>query len=300
MKLFANLKIWIIAAIVAVLVGAVFIAVFGLNETPDFKSAYEVSVSVDQNVQGSGEITDAAAKAYFKDKGYTYSSYATQETANGATYIYKFGKAGDISETELETSVKAALDANADLSALDLKVNADYKQTATSADEKAGMTVLACALCVLAAFIIAFFIVKTASALTVVCNAVITAVVFVMLVAITRIPARPDFFIELTVGAVLSVIMTFVITCRYKELLKLEGKSDIKAIAESGLNSGALRLYFIAGAGALIAIALAATGSVYLLFTGLKILIATCSAFIVSCVATPALWTLFKNVKAKG
>lgn len=300
MKLFSNLKIWIIAALVIVLAGALMVSIFGLNQTPDYKTAYEVSVSVDQNVKGSGDIADSTAKAYFSEKGYKYSSYATQKTADGSTYIYKFNNAGNISETELEDKITVAFNANADLSGLGLVAKAEYKQTATTADTNVGKIILACALGLLATFIIAFFIVKAASALTIVCNAVIAAVIYIMILAVTRIPALPDFVIGGAVSMILSVLMTFVITCRYKEKLKADEKADIKSVAENGVTCGAARLCFIACAGAIAAVALSATGSAYFIFTGLKVLIASVSAYITSRVATPALWTLFKGKRSNG
>ena len=300
MKIFAKLKIWIIAALIVVLAGAIMISVFGLNETPDYKSAYEVTVSVDQNVNGSGLLAEKTAKSYFNEKGYKFSSYATQKVGDGAAYIYKFNKAGEISETELEDRITAAFSADENLSGLGLVATAEYREVATTSDISVGKIILACALGLLATFIISFFIVKAASALTIVCNAVISAVLYVMLIAITRVPAYPDFVIGGAVSIVLSVVMTFVITCRYKEKLKADGKADIKEIAAAGVKEGAFRLYLVAGLGAVAAIAFSVTGSAYLLFTGLKILIATCSAFLVSCVATPALWTVLKSKKSNG
>lgn len=299
MKIFKNIKIWIIVALITVLLGAIFIAVFGLNNTPDYKAAYEVSVSVDQNIEGSGELVKKTAEKYFNEKGYKYSPYATQITEDGATYIYKFNKAGDVSESELKGKLEDALTADADLNGLGLTVNALYKKTATTADVNAGMVILACALSLLAAFIIALFMVKLASATTIIINAVLSAIIYISLISITRIPAMPDFAIGGAIAVILSAVMTFVIACRYKETFKLNDKADVKAVAESGVKEGLLRLCFIAAAGIFAAIALSATGSIYLLFTGLKVLVATVSAFLVSVVSTPVLFSTLKNVKAK-
>ena len=299
MKIFKNTKIWIIVALITVLLGAIFISVFGLNQTPDYKAAYEVSVSVDQDVQGSGELVKKTAENYFSEKGCKYSAYAVQSTEDGATYIYKFHNAGDISESVLNEKLSEALEADANLSGLGLKATAAYKKTAVTSDVNVGMVILSCALSLLAAFLIALFIVKLASATTVVVNAAISAIMYVSIVAITRIPAATDFVIGGAIVVILSAVMTFVIACRYKETLKLNDKADVKAVAESGVSAGIFRLCFIACAGIVAAIALSATGSVYLLFTGLKVLVATVSAFLVSVISTPILWTVLKNVKAK-
>lgn len=299
MKILQNTKIWIIIALITVVLGAVLFSVFGVNQTPDYKTAYEVSVSVDQDVQGSAELVKSTAEEYFSEKGYKFSSYATQKAENGATFIYKFHKAGDISESELEGKLSDAFMSSSELSGLGLRASADYKKVITAAGINAGMVILACALGLLAAFLISLFMVKLASATVVICNAVITVIIYMSLIAITRIPASPDFVIGCAVSVILSSVMTFVIACRYKEKLKTDEKSDVSAVAESGLKFGFSRLCFIACAGVVAAIALSATGSVYLLFTGLKVIVATVSAFLVSVVATPALFSALKSIKKK-
>ena len=298
MKIFAKTKIWIIVALVVVLIGAIFVSVFGLNQTPDYKTAYEVTIGVDQNVQGSGKVAKNAAEDYFKSVGYKYSGYATQKTADGTEYIYKSHKAGDVNEADLLKTINDALAADENLGGLGLVAKAEYKKTEVTADYSALKVVLACALGLIAAFIIAFFTVKAASALTLLCNALMTAVLYVMLLAVTRIPALPDVVIGGAIGVIVSCVMTFVLACRYKEILKA-GNADFKAVAEEGLNCGAARLIFIACVCAFAAIALSVAGGVYVTFTGLKILVAVASAFLVSCVATPSLWTALKTVKLK-
>lgn len=298
MKIFEKLKIWIIVALVTVLLGAIILAVFGFNQTPDYKSSYEVSVSVDQNVNGSGDLIDDTAREYFSAKGYKLSDYATQKTDEGDKYIYKFHKAGDIDKDELKGVLQAALDNDATLGALNLRAAAEYGEVEITSDYSVGKILLACLLGLVAAFAVSFFTVKFASALTVVCNAVMTLVFYTMIVAITRIPAMPDFAIVGGAAMLLSVVMTFVITCRYKEKLKLDEKAEIPEVAASGLKDGFVRLCFIACAVALTSLLLC-IGGVYFLFIGLKLIIAAISAFLVSCVATPALWTIFKKLKIK-
>lgn len=298
MKLFAKIKIWIIVALVIVLAGAVMISVFGLNQTPDYKTAYEVTVGVDQNVQGSGKVAKNAAENYFNSIGYKYSDYATQKTADGTEYVYKFNKAGDVKEADLLQAINDALAADANLAGLGLVAKAEYKQTEVSADYSVLKVVLACVLGLIAAFLIALFTVKAASAFTLLLNAVMTAVLYVMLLAVTRIPALPDLVIGGAAGVIVSSVMTFVLACRYKEILK-SGTTDFKTVAEEGLKCGAARLIFIACVGAVAVLALSVAGGLYVAFTGLKIVVAVISAFLVSCVATPALWTLFKTAKIK-
>lgn len=299
MKTFNNIKIWITVALVIVLAGAIFIAALGFNQTPDYKAAYEVTVSVDQNVKGSGELVKTTADKYFNEKGYKYSSYATQVTEDGALFIYKFNDKGNIDENELKEALSTAFEADAEIKELGLKTDAAYKQTATTSDVNVGLTVLACALGLLAAFIIALFIVKLASATTVVINAVLTALVYISIIAIARIPASTDLVLCGALSMIIASIMTFVIACRYKEIAKANDKDDIKAVAALGVKESACRLGFIACLAVVAAVAFSATGSVYMLFTGLKILVATVSAYMVTVVATPVLFSALKSINAK-
>lgn len=296
MKLFAKTKIWIIVTLVIVLAGAVMISVFGLNQTPDYETAYEVTVGVDQNVQGSGKAAKKAAEDYFNGIGYKYSAYATQQTADGTEYIYKFHKAGDVKEADLLQAVNDALAADANLAGLGLVAKAEYRQTEVTADYSVLKVVLACVLGLIAAFLIALFTVKAASAFTLLLNAVMTAVLYVMLLAVTRIPALPDLVIGGAIGVIVSSVMTFVLACRYREILN-SGTTDFKAVAEEGLKCGAVRLIFIACIGAVAALALSVAGGLYVAFTGLKIVVAVIAALLVSFAATPSLWTFFKTVK---
>ena len=292
MCIFKNVKLWIIIALVITVAGAAMIGIFGFNQTPDYKASYEVKISVDQNVTDEGEIADKAAKAYFDEIGYKSTCYATEVSEDGTTYVYKFSEKGNVNEDTLKSQLDAALTGKA-VSAV------EYKETVV-AKANIGKTLIACGVGLLATFIIALFIVKAAGALTVVCNSVITAVIYVMIVSLTRIPALPDVAVVAAVAMLLSAVMTFAVTVRYNELIKLDGKVDLNAIAEKGVKKERARLWLLAGAGIVAAIALSATCSVYLVFTGLKVLVATCSAFIVSCVATPVLWKLFKNKKSKA
>ena len=302
MKILQKTKLWIIIALVIVVAGAAMFAGFGFNQTPDNKAAYEITVGVDQDVEGSGLLVKQTAENYFNEKGYKFSCYATQKIEDGAQYVYKFNNADDITATDindLKQSLDDALANSAELGALGLETSATFKQTATTSNVNAGLIILACALALVATFVIALFIVKLASAATIVINAVFSVLIFAAIIVITRVPAAPGFAIAGATCTVLSVAFTFVITCGYKEALKSDDKAEFSALAFAGVEKGFARICFVACAGLLAAIALAATLSVYLVFTGAQIAVATLSAAVVSCVSTPVLWSALKNVKNK-
>ena len=299
MSIFKNVRLWIIIALVTVVLGAVMFSVFGLNQTADYRSAYEVTVSVDQNVQNSGDLVKKTAEKYFDEIGYKFVSYATEKTEDGSTYIYKFNKAGDVNEAILNEKLENAFKADEKLKDLNLVAKSEYKKTAISFKHSVGGTIAACIIGLAITFIVSLIMLRLASALTITCNAVMTAIIYIALLSITRIPALPDFIVAAALSMMLSAVMSFGICCTYKEKLRLDEKAVLNEVAAEGVKDNAVRLYFIAGVAVAAAVVLSATCSVYLVFTGLKILFATVSAFLVSCVATPALWTVFKNFKSK-
>ena len=118
-------KVWIIITLLIIVAGMVFLGVFGLGQSPDYKKSYEVRVSVDQNVNGSGEIVKDAAEKFFSDKGIKIASYATQSMDDGATFVYKIAQKADtdFSTEELKNSVQNALQAKEETKKVQKKNN---------------------------------------------------------------------------------------------------------------------------------------------------------------------------------
>lgn len=299
MKIFAKTKWFVIIVLVIAVAGAILLATVGLNGTPDFKAAYEVSVNVDDNVEGSGEFVKAEAEKYFAEKGYGYSAYATQVSDDGTTYNYKFANVGDISAAELEDRVQTAVTDDATLGTIGLVVKVNYSQTAVTSDVNAGMIILAFAIALLAEFIIALFMIKAAGALSVVCNAVSAALIYLFLMAVTRIPAAPSFYVFGATAALFASVLTFVLTNAFAERVKAESKSDYKAVAFEETAKRFKYLCFAAIAGFAACLLMAVTANAYMLFAGLAGVVAICSAAVVSCVFTPWVWSMLKSVGQK-
>lgn len=296
MKIFQKTKLWIIIALAVVVVGAIIFAFAGFNQTPDYKTSYEVQVTVDQNVSGSGEIVKKTTENYFKEINYKYSSYATQSFEDGSSYIYKFNDQGKVDKDALKTAIENAFTENG-IGDLQLAVTVSYKQTVVNSGVNVWLLIAACAISLVAAFIVVAIMNKFASAFTVICNACIAMLVYLAVIAITRIPASTTLAATVALSGILTLITSFIVTCRYKEALKAEGKSDIAEVAAEGVNNSAKLMCFVAIVGVLAAIALSVSGTLYLVFTGLQILFGVCSAYLVTMIATPALWKAFKQIK---
>ena len=78
-------KIIVILILAVVVAGMVMLGLLGLNNTADYKKSYEVQVGIDQNIDGSVEVVDKAARDYFTSVGVKVSYFATQTLDDGAS-----------------------------------------------------------------------------------------------------------------------------------------------------------------------------------------------------------------------
>lgn len=291
-------KLWLIISLIVVVAGVAIFAFFGFNQTADYKGAYEVQVAVDQDVRGAADIAKETAEKYFDEIGYKYCASLTQAYNDGAEYIYKFDTEKDFDKEELKTRIVDALNEKG-LAELDLEVTVNYKETAVTSGVVVWKLVLACAIALVAAFIITAVVNKFASAFAVVISGVCALIIHLALISVTRLPAFPALIVGESVAVLLTVLYGFFITYRFKETSKADVRADDKEIAEKGLIGSVKALCLISLIGICAAIFFALTFKTYFLYTGAQIAIAVITAFLVSCVATPGLWKVFNGIKGR-
>ena len=298
MKILAKTKLWLIIALAVVVAGVAMFAIFGFNQTADNKASYEVQVAVDQNVNGAASVAKETAEKYFNEINYKYCGSLTQEYDDGAEYIYKFDTAKEFNKDELKSRIEEALNEKG-LSGLNLEVTVNYKETVVTSGVGVWKLVLACAISLVAAFIITAIVNKFASAFTVVVNGVFAFIIHLALVSVTRVPAFPALIVGESTAVILTMLFSFFIVCGFKEGLKANEKADVNEITEKELNRSLKTLCLVAILGIFAAIFFAFTFKVYFVYTGLQIAIAIITAFLVSCVSTPSLWKVFKGIKGR-
>ena len=289
-------KICIILTIVIVLLGMVLLGIFGLNQTVDYKKSYEVRVGVDVNVNNSGEIAKDSAEKYFKDNGIKFLSYATQESEDGAMYIYKFSKKPEFDVEALKTAVQTALSDNSDTSALVAKVDGIYETETTNYGAILGVT-LTVAISAVVVLVYLFFTEKGASSLASVCGGIISAIVFLSLMSITRVPALSTVAVSIVFAFTLALVYSIVIVNRYKEITKIVGNEKMSKfdVAIKGTKQGLMRIIFVSLAVVVVMIPFLFFGSLALTFIALQLIIATISAVVSSLFWTPFIWTALKK-----
>ncbi len=295
-------KITFIIMLAVILAGMAVLGIFGLNNTADFSAAYEVHVGIDQNIDGSPEVVDTAARDYFTSVGVKISDYATQTLDDGATYVYKLNSLGDLVEEDLQRAIDGAI---ADSEFSNLVGSVDVYSTAVGDNTEDYLYVLlAIGIAVVAYFIYSLIAEKAAGGVAVLCVSVFSALVYISFVAITRVPEAPVFGAVLAGTIALSSLLAAGMCNRFRETEKLvtEEKLTPADIAQKGASMSVKRMNFMLVGFAAAAVAFAVCGilfSYYLAFFGAHLLIAAVSAYFTSMTVTPAIWSAVKGTKAK-
>lgn len=289
----SKFKIFICIAIAVLLAGMAILGFFGLNNTVDFSKSYEITVGVDQNLNGSASKVKQFAEDYMQEKGASFKKYSIQALDDGNVYIYKFDKETGIEESELKEYLETKL--NNDKVFIEVSV----AEVVAKANVQVLNIVLGLVISAIAIFAYLFFAEKIASALSVVCVGGIASLLFVALVALSRIPALPFFSVILAFTFVLSTIFASVIASRLKEESKStanEGLTD-NEIADKVAEKSTKRFAFLFLVIVVSAILFAVLGRGYFIYLALQILIADICSVFVAFFATPTLWTALKTQK---
>lgn len=288
-----NFKTFICIVFAVLVAGMAVLGFLGLNQTVDFSKSYEIMVGVDQNVGNASELVKENAEAYFADKGVLDKAYGYQSLDGGNVHLYKFDVDTGIEQEKL-------------MSFLQTKINNDKIFVEVSVNEVVrGNTmqtlnvVLALAIGAVAVFVYLCVMEKLASALSVLATSILATLLFVAVVACSRIPALPFFEICAVATLVLSLIFSTVIANRFKEEKKKSANESlsVREIANIAISSSARRLTFLFIAILLIAILFACVGRGYSIFLGLQLLVADVCSVFVAVFATPTLWTALKTEK---
>ena len=295
-------KIIVILILAVVVAGMVMLGLLGLNNTADYKKSYEVQVGIDQNIDGSVEVVDKAARDYFTSVGVKVSYFATQTLDDGAIYVYKLSSLGDLKEADLLSAVDSAVAAS-EFSNLEGSVKV-YEMNSGDRTEDFLFLLLALGIAVVLIFIYSLISEKVAGGVAALCSAVASAVIFVSLMAILRIPESPFFAVTCSAAIALGAALSIVISnrCRENERIVSEQKLTSSEIASKGLKMSIARLNFMLFGAAVAFVALAVCGfltSYYFMFAGAQILLATLSAYVSAAVFAPMLWAAVRGGKAK-
>ena len=71
-------KIWLVATVLIVLAGIVMLSLFGFNNTVDYSKGYELTVGVDQKIEGQ-DLVFQTAEEYFAEKDLPVFAFRTYD-----------------------------------------------------------------------------------------------------------------------------------------------------------------------------------------------------------------------------
>ncbi len=286
LKIVSKFKIWLIITLVVILAGMTMLGVFGLNGSTAQDSHYEISVGVDQDVEGASLKAKEIAETYFNEKGIKDVGYSYQTMKDGATHVYKFKNATGINAEELTAYVTEKL-AN-DKVVVESSVN---QVVATPSFDVWGLA-LALGISAIAVFVYLIIMEKLFATLSILVSGVLSAILTLSLLALTRIPSIDTWAIAISASVILSSVLSVVIVKRCKEQLKLDPKADKLNIAEGAVSNSLTRFIFVFIALIVATLALGLIGGIgYLTFIALTILVTAISAVFSSLVWTPIVWS---------
>lgn len=291
-----KMKWFIISALIVLLVGMTLFGVFGMNNTVDYSSSYEVEVRVDQGFTEANDVLKTSADKYFADNGVGVVSY--QIVDEGSAIIYKFSE--DVTEkvSGLKLAVDTALDGNDKTK--DVSTTVKVNQVVGNKPLQVGSVLLACGIGLVVMFICALFIGKLASALSVVCSYVGAALIFIALMGITRIHTLPHVEYSVIFASVLSAVLSMITVAKYRQAIKnATTKVSALSIAEK-VTASQSKVYLFTLISVLVAsVALIALFVPYMMIAGLQLALAGISAVSVAYFITPLIWTAIKKGNVK-
>jgi len=294
----SKMKFFIIAALVILVAGMALLGVFGLNQTVDYADGYELQVSVDQDASESAKIVKDATDAYLSDKGIDAACGTAQEMDDGKTIVYKFNTDVTADLAGLQETLRAKLDAES-LSIVNVTVG--VYQLKNDVEFNVWWIILALGIAIVAAFIYVLIMEKLAASVATLCTTLLSALTFVALMAITRLPANPFFGINLAVSILVGAGLSIMTLRRCKEELKNTSnqKLSVKEVADKVSVIEILRYVMVVAAIALAGVALIGFALPYAMYAGAQLIVAGVSAAFSSYFMTPLVWSAIKSGKNK-
>ena len=293
----SKFKIWLIVTLVLIVAGMTIFGIFGFNQAVDYKDSYEVSVSVGVNVNDADKTIESASKDFFADKGLSVKEVATFN--EGEKFVFKFDSLSSEQIQAINTELKDTVQAKLTEKGLgSLAVTVKTSQTHAYNYKAIGAVVLALAIGAVVVFVYYLFLEKLAGALTVLCSAIISGLIYVSLSALTRVAVDPLGGTFLALSIILGGVLAGGVVSRCKELAKNVGneKKPLVEISDMATSSSMTRFLFLSILIVVFAIVLIAIGSMMVKFAGLSLIIASASALFTAIAWSGLFWAYFKGL----
>ncbi|MBE5737984.1 MAG: hypothetical protein E7348_06255 [Clostridiales bacterium] len=286
MKFMAKTKLFIVLTLIVLVAGMAVFGFLGFNNSVDYSKSYEIHVKLEQNIDADKETMKTTADKFFADKDIKIVASQSEETG----IIYKIANEQPAEKVaELQDLINNELNGNKASASINV-VDANYNIQPLN-------VIIAYAVSVLVMFIYMLIMNKLASAIAVACSSILSVLLTVALVALTRIPAAPYVQFMPILAGVLSAVLSVVTVGGYREQLKSVEKYSVSEIASKVAVADKKKYVFALIVTLVAAIAVAAFMTPYMLVLGGQIAIVGIVAITVAYYLTPLLWTAIKKNK---
>ncbi len=289
-------KLWLILVVVIMVIGTTLLGVFGFNKSVDFDAGYEIVVDCEENFNDSELIAKNATDAYFTQNGISVSE--TVQKSGSGKITYKFSENPFVNLEQLKTNVQNAL--NDASIALEVSVKLNSIKSYPNSQVVGGIVLAVISLVVI--FVYTLFAENASGALTVTGCGLLSSLLFVDMLGITRLPLRPFGGAVVAGVSVLASIISAVMVDRFNQDKKMESNVKLpnSVVADNGAKKSLLRVVFVFGFMAILSIALIVLGTSYLRLLGLEILVGSLVACGIPYVFSPIILVNTKKEKGKN
>lgn len=290
-------KLFIVITLAVLVVGMTLLGIFQFNQTIDYKNGYELRVAIEQNAGDAKSVLLSSTEDYFEKNGVKSAKYAFQDLDEGKILVYKFSKDVKIDTVKLAKHIQDKLDANTTCAGV--KATAEYSTVIGNDKFDAGWLILALSIGVVATFVYALIMEKLSGATAMIGSSILSALAFVAIMAITRIPAYPLLGASIALATITASVLSVATSARFREEYKnsAESKPDAVVITEKVMATEIKKYLFTAIAFAVVAVAISVFFVPYMIIVGGQVLLAGLCACASSYFVTPLIWSLIKNCK---
>ncbi len=294
-----KIKCFIIATLSLLVVGITLLSVFGFNQTADYKESYELQVSIDQRAAGATDVLSASVDEYFANKGIAPVCGGKQVIDDGMGLLFKFDSDVSSHATEIKQFIETKLLSSgintAEITAVEVIVNASIVKEGEGFED--WMLLVGSAVAVVCILVYALIMVKLTGALATLFSAVLSALTFVALMAITRLPAAPFVTIGCVFAGILGGVLALSSIARYREEDKNTANENLstKELIEKMLKLEKKKYLLVLISVALVGLALIATMASYFMIAGAQLIVVSVVATASSYFGVPLLWNAIKN-----
>ena len=215
MNIFSKkVKIFLILTLCIIVAGMAVLGFLGFSNATEQVVNYEVTVGVDQDIDGEAQIVKEVAEKYFDSVG--AKRFNVRELGEGNYFVYTFTD-NVIDINVLDENVNQAITGSTVVASAELvevrPVSSDYVLDILLALSIASVLIL----------IYLLILEKAAAAFTSLLNGILSVVLFVAITALIRVPVYSNLSIFITMSFIISLIISTVLSHRFIEIIKLVG-----------------------------------------------------------------------------